>query len=208
MLLNQSELLFLRANNIIKTSNFILLVLPVPCGPVGISVCYLLMFFICYFFDCLRLELRCSFEFLHLLASAFTLMLSNLRASGGLMTILAGKYKKIKLYCQNGRLENSTSASNASLKYLSNHSAGWSVIWCLPDFSMWMATMSPKSEVPSMKRMFSKSGREALTRLMPSVKLYSITSWFTLWPPNIWRWSTRVEESIIWDRPKYIKQIL
>ena len=82
MLLNQSELLFLRANNIIKTSNFILLVLPVPCGPVGISVCYLLMFFICYFFDCLRLELRCSFELLHLLASAFTLMLSNLRASG------------------------------------------------------------------------------------------------------------------------------
>ena len=39
-----------------------------------------------------------------------------------------------------------------------------------------MATMSPKSEVPSMKRMFSKSGREALTRLMTSVKLYSITS--------------------------------
>ena len=32
-----------------------------------------------------------------------------------------------------------------------------------------------------MKRMFSKSGREAFTRLMPSVKLYSITSWFTLY---------------------------
>ena len=30
-------------------------------------------------------------------------MLSNLRASSGLMTILAGKYKKIKLYCQNVR---------------------------------------------------------------------------------------------------------
>ena len=58
MLLNQSELLFLRANNIIKTSNFILLVLSVPCGPVGISACYL---FICSF-DCLRLETPLSFR--------------------------------------------------------------------------------------------------------------------------------------------------
>lgn len=33
--------------------------------------------------------------------------------------------------------------SKRSLKYRSNHNAGWSVLWCLPDFEMWMALISP-----------------------------------------------------------------